>query len=183
VTANEALKAHYDQAWSLAHYLLHAGGGKHREALVAFVKALAAGDSAGEAWRAHFPDPGGFEKGWRQFWLDLPDDATPDVYATAAVQTLATFRGRAAAAGRQFHSFEGFLDEAEKGRLKFPPEQWLPPSLVAQALEWAPKGSKWADRPSGVSLALPEGSSIIADYTVNAGRGTSVDVRVVPKPD
>ena len=45
VTSNETLKAHYDQAWSLAQYLLHAGGGRHREGLVGFVKSLAAGDS------------------------------------------------------------------------------------------------------------------------------------------
>ena len=176
VTADEALKAHYDQAWSVVQYLLHANNGKHRGVLVEFIKSIGAGNSASDAWREQVLDTAELEAGWRRYWIEMPDEATPDLYATAAVQTLTSLRARAAAAGQSFKSFDEFLDAARTGRVKFPKDQWLPPSLVAAALEWTPKDARWELTDNGVELEMSGTRRFVGRYDIESGRVARVHV-------
>jgi hypothetical protein len=176
VTADEALKAHYDQAWSVVQYLLHADNGKHRGVLVGFITSIGTGKSAGDAWREQVHDIAELEAAWWRYWIDMPDDATADLYATAAVQTLTGLRARAAAAGQSFKSFDEFLDAARKGRVKFPKDQWLPPSLVAAALEWTPKDARWGLTDNRVELEMAGTRRFVGRYDIESGRVMRVHV-------
>ena len=118
----------YDQAWSIAQFLLHADGGRHRERLVEYVRSLGTGKSA-DATLAEI------ETRWRTYWLELPEHGTSELEAEATVATITSFLGRSAAQGQTFDSFEAFVRAARDGSVRCAKEQWLPPSMLVRALE------------------------------------------------
>jgi hypothetical protein len=63
----------YAQAWSMIHFFMHGEGGRHREALKAYIERLKAGDTAAEAFEAAFgaKDLDAMDAAWRKAF-DLP---------------------------------------------------------------------------------------------------------------
>ena len=134
--------AHYDQAWSMVQFLLHADAGKHKPRVVAYVQALGAEKAPPAAWDAAFSGLTGLEQRWKQYWLDLPESGAPDVLNEATVATLTSFLARAVAAGQQFDSFEAFARAARAGTLRCHREDWLPPVLLLRSLDTLPEKAR-----------------------------------------
>ena len=146
--------AHYDQAWSMLQFLLHADAGKHKPRVVAYVQALGAGKAPPAAWDASFSGLPGLEQRWKQYWLEMPDAGAPDVLNEATVATLTSFLARAAAAGQQFDSFEAFARAARGGTLRCHRDDWLPPALLLRSLDAIPKEARLSIQGRGRSTHL-----------------------------
>jgi hypothetical protein len=138
-----------------------------------------------DAWRENFGDDAqAFEQKWRDYWTKLPDHPTLDLYAKANVATLTSFLGRAWAQKQTFESFGSFIDAASNGRLKAYPEDWLPPGLLADALDQLEQQRKLGcsysflledgPRLPLVRCALPDGRQIVGKFAVKNGRIASV---------
>lgn len=71
----------YDQAWSVAHFLIHADNGKYADRFHRFLIETSEGKSVDQALEAAFgsADVTPFEKAWKQYVADLE----PDPVATA----------------------------------------------------------------------------------------------------
>jgi hypothetical protein len=126
--------ANYDQGWAMVHFLIHGDGGKYRDAFGRFMQAIGNHHPWRTAWADQFGnDTVGFEQRWSAYWSGLPDHPTLDLYTSATVATLTSYLARAAAAGQTFGSLDELLKAGEEDRLKLPADQWLPPSLWAEA--------------------------------------------------
>jgi hypothetical protein len=125
----------YDQAWSMVHFLAHGDGGRYQPVFVKFMNSLGRGQRWPSAWDESFGDITGFEQRWRDWWLKLPDDPTLDRQAEACLATLTSHLGRAFVAKQRFTNFEQFEQSARDGGLKIAPADWLPPTLLKNALD------------------------------------------------
>ncbi len=199
VTWNEQMTTeNYDQAWSMVHFLAHGDGGKYQKAFAAFVTDVARWQRWQVAWQKHFgTDIKAFEGAWRKFWTELPDNPTQDLYTQAVVRTLTGFLGRAHSRKQHFESAEEFFSAAEAGKLTFHPEDWLPPSLLTDALAKATRLGEWsletAPLPKGPKLILTTKddkrlvgtftagrSGRIGEVTVDNGSGSARDAGAKP---
>ena len=179
--------ANYDRAWSMVHFLVHADDGKYAKALTRFIIDTRSMRYE-NAWIRNFGrDIGAFERKWRDYWLAQPENPTADKYAQATVTTLAGFLGRAAAAGQTFDDMQAFVQTAARGELKVDKKDWLPPSLLAEAMARAPGLGRWsltqADR-AGMTLSLitPDGRTYTGAYVLRAGKVQSVKVTSAEAP-
>jgi len=129
----------YDQAWSMVHFLVHAEDGRYRKAFNGFMTLVGSGRGAAKAWEQSFGDSAGFEKKWRDYWMKLPENPASDVYDRATVATIASFWGRAIVRKQDIKDFGAFRQGAASKKLEIPvtDEDWLPPSLLAEALKVA----------------------------------------------
>ena len=75
---------------------------------------------------------------------------------------------------------------AKAGKPDYPPEQWLPPSLLVRAAAQAEKLDGWSldSRPSRPKLMLkrPDGTQLIGTYKIRRRRITNVTVTTRRKP-
>src|SRR5258708_6161140 len=101
--------ANYDQAWSLAHFLMQSDKGKYQEQLAKCLALDADGKSPEEAWTGSFGSLDTFEQKWKAYWLSMPDNPTLDLYAQAVVSSLTSFLGRAYSQGQTFKNLDEFL--------------------------------------------------------------------------
>jgi hypothetical protein len=166
---------YYDQAWSLVQFLLHGEDGRHRERVVRYVGALAEGRELRRAWESSFGDLGDLPERWRRYWDEMPEAGTAGLQTEAAVATVTSFVARAAAGGRPVDSLESLAAAARAGRLEQAAGDWLPPSLLYQALASVPEDATWKLERDG------EGGSVVASVAGGAtfaGRYTVVDGRV-----
>lgn len=169
----------YDQAWSMVQFLAHGGDGKYQEALGRFVAALGDNRPWQQAWRDIFGDTGGFEDRWRGYWTSLPDNPTIDLYAQANVATLTAFLARGVSQNQQFANLKAFEEAADAGTIKHLDQNWLPPSLLKQAMEQyrilARAGFTYTlTTPAGSRLpqllsVTPTGKRITGRYTLRNG--------------
>jgi hypothetical protein len=176
----------YDQAWSMVQFLAHGGNGMYQQAFIGFMRTIATGQQWDRAWLANFGSAEGFEKKWRDYWLKLPDDPTPDLYARADTQTMAGALARMTAQKRKFASFDQFVQAAGTGVIPCDPADWLPPHLVAGAFARVPemrkKGMTFdlstavASKPSTIVCTLKDGTKLIGRFTLRDGRVVAVVV-------
>lgn len=124
----------YDQGWSMVQYLLHGDGGKYHQPFSQFLSKLRDDQPWRQAWEEFFPDTKTLERNLRGYFTALEDDPTADLYAQAVLQTLSGFMARAGNRGQAFQTFGDFLAAAKSGRLAFPEQDWLPPSLLLEAI-------------------------------------------------
>jgi hypothetical protein len=124
----------YDQAWSMVQFLAHGDGGKYQKAFIAFMNALGRGKGKTEAWKIAFGDGRGFEDRWREHWTKLEEGSTDELYRRASVATITSFLARATAAGQSFESMQDFARAASEDQLKTNPEDTLPRSILATAM-------------------------------------------------
>ena len=165
----------YDQAWSMVHFLAHADGGRYQRAFNDFIGDVSRGMKWEHAWRSNFgTGTREFEQKWRDYWLSRPPDATADLYAKATVATLTSFFARALGERQVFESFERFCEAARAGRLKQHSKDWLPPSLLEQALRRVPECGEWQVRKrSGrfsIICTMADGTKLTGTFKVGNRR-------------
>ncbi len=157
---------HYDQAWSLVHFLAHADGEQYQTPFFDFLREVSRGQEWERAWLKHLGgDVEAFAERWRAYWLGLPADPTADLHAQTVVSTLTSFLARAASQRQTFNDADEFFAAARKGELKAHRKDWLPPDLLTRALEVAPHVGEW-------SLARRSGQRVL---TCTTSLGTVIE--------
>jgi hypothetical protein len=163
----------YDQGWSMVHFLVHGDGGKYRAAFSSFMIDLSHNRPWQRAWQDNFGEATGFEQRWRDWWKRLPDDPTADLYARATVVTLTSFIARAASQKQTFASFDDFSRSARSGKLSIAPDQWLPDSLLRDALEQCDKlsegGAALSLASTRLTCRLKSGITLTGRFTLRNG--------------
>ena len=168
--------ANYDQAWSMVHFLAHGEGGRYQQPFVNFMKLIGRGTPWPNAWAQTFGSAAGFEQRWKEYWLNLPQDPTKDLYAQAVTATFTSFLARAQTQKQQFSSFDEFLSAAKAGEVKTGQtiDDWLPPGLLQGAVD-ALKDSKlhWTLESKGkeplLAVDLPDGTRLVGSYFLRGG--------------
>jgi hypothetical protein len=168
---------HYDQAWSMVYFLVHANNGRYRKAFEGFMQEIGRNRSATTAWANAFGDAAGFEQNWLDYWKTLPDHPTADRYDRATVATIASFWGRALARKATFADYAAFTAAHRDGKYKQPDNapDWLPPALLADAIALAAESGSVELEPNAkgqprVVLTRKDGCRAIASVTL-AGAG------------
>ena len=135
----------YDQAWSMVHFLVHAEDGRYRDVFSAFIRDISGGRVTSQAFRDRFGrDLDAFRLAYDKWWLSLPDDPTRDRYTQAVCETLTSFLARAHSQGRTFETAEEFFTASRAGQPPCPAKQWLPPTLLEEALVKSPRLGRWS---------------------------------------
>jgi hypothetical protein len=170
---------HYDQAWSMVHFLAQAENGKYQDAFARYLQLVGKGTPSERAWSAAFGSVEGFEGRWKEFWTALPDNPTLDLYAQASVATLTSFLARSYSQKETFDSFEEFIKNDAKD-LKMASVDWLPPALFTEMKEMAAQlqreGAQFsftkrekAPLPQ-ILCTMPDGAKITGAFTLGANR-------------
>ena len=177
----------YDQAWSMIHFLAHAGGGKYQKRLDDFIRDVGhKGLTWEQAWLRSFgADTAAFERAWREYWLGLPEHPTARRYARAEVAVLNSFLARAHSQGQSFKDFDDFISAAEADNLKAHREDWLPFSLLHPLLGKIRTLGQWSldaegRKPPRLIRVLPDGTRLTGSSVVKKGRVLKAEVRVHP---
>jgi hypothetical protein len=127
---------HYDQAWSMVHFLAMAENGKYQDAFARFLQLVGKGNPWDRAWVTAFGNVEGFEEKWKHYWKSLPDNPTLDLYTKAVVSSLTSFLGRAYSQRQTFDTFDEFIAQDAR-ELKAAPADWLPPALYTEMKQMA----------------------------------------------
>lgn len=180
----------YDQAWVLVHFLAHGKGGRYADRFGEFLRqARGAGDWQ-KLWAAKLDgNVGALERECKEWWLGLSENPTRDQYVSATCATLTSFYARACAERQSFERVEDFFAASRDRTLKCKPNSWLPPALLENSLEQAPRCGKWrlekrgawrlmvCERPGGAkwegSFKLGTGGAV-KDVTVRQTGGDAV---------
>ena len=172
----------YDQAWSMVYFLAHAENGRYQKAFNGFMKNISHGMRWEDAWRKNFGSgTGAFERKWKEYWLSMPDDPSEAQRAEATVATLTSFYARAFSQRQIFQSFDAFAKAAASGQLKSHPSDWLPPSLLDEALQIAAANGKWEIRKRRgyqVVCTLEDGTELVGTFKVRNQRVVSDSIKV-----
>ena len=141
----ELRRENYDEAWAMVQFLAHGDDGKYQQAFIAFLRDVSRGTEWEKAWVKNLgSDVKAFQARWEEYWRNLPENPTLDLYAEATVATMTSFFARALAQRQKFETFDEFLQAAQAGRLKAARQDWLPPSLLKEALELVPHVGDWS---------------------------------------
>jgi hypothetical protein len=155
---------HYDQAWSMVHFLVHAEDGRYRKAFSAYMNQIGSGKSAKIAWQREFGDTAGFEEKWVAYWKGLSVDPTALTYNRAAAATIGSFWGRLLVRKQAVADYPALekLAKTDTLGLKNNASDWLPTSLLQGAI-------KTANAAGDVQLQLPKGRSPVVILTCKDG--------------
>ena len=172
---------HYDQAWSLVHFLAHADNEQYQTPFFNFLRDVSRGQEWERAWLKHFGgDVEAFAERWRAYWLGLPADPTADLFAQTVVSTLTSFLARAASQLQSFDDVDEFFAVARHGELKAHRKDWLPPDVLERALAAAPRVGEWSlGRRSGqrvLTCTTPRGTVLEGTFRTDSSRVKSVTV-------
>jgi hypothetical protein len=191
LTSHEAWNANlqienYDQAWSMVHFLAQGENGRYQDAFVNFMKLIGKGTPWPNAWKQTFGDAVGFEQKWKDYWLNLPENPTSDLYAQAVTAIFTSFLSRASTQKQTFDNFQEFLSNAQAGKIKVgrTVEDWLPPKLLSEAVEAVPhapvtwKIQHTAGKPPELIAELTDGTRMIGSFALSGGHATKVNVEV-----
>ncbi len=109
----------YDQAWALVEYLMR----EKPEVLDELIKG------------------GKLEENveWEKWWAQLPNQPARELYQRVATETVKAFVERAKRAGQRIESGEELEKAIREKSLKMKNEEWLPVSLLEQAIELGKK--------------------------------------------
>jgi hypothetical protein len=133
----ELLLANYDQAWSLIQFLAHGDGDKYQKSFNEFMNGIAGGHDPVIAFEHTIGDIDTFELKWKRYWMSLPDDPTPEIYAKAVTDILNSFLTRATGQGQTFQSFDEFVSAGTNEQVKTSNQDWLPPQLLKEGIAGA----------------------------------------------
>lgn len=179
----------YVQAWSMVHFLAHANP-RYQKAFVAFINEVSRGAGTHVAWEQRFGrGTEEFEEQWTLYWAAMSHQDILDPHIEAAVATLTSYYARAFSQKQVFQSADDFFAAARSGKLKAHSEDWLPPSLLKQALQVSDRVGPWqlrkaTGRPE-LLLSLPGGKRLVGAFQIDARKGRvqrgSVDVKTEGK--
>jgi hypothetical protein len=181
----------YDQAWSMVHFLVHADNGKYQSAFAACIRGISQGRSFDRAWLDSIGPIQGFEDRWKEYWLSQTPSPTSSLYARADVATLTSFLARATAEHQTFKDYQAFSAAAEAGELRISPQDWLPPSLLANTLrtmnadqhpELHPGLRSGQNKQPVLTMALPDGTLLTGWFSLQGTRVDQVNVEVDDLP-
>jgi hypothetical protein len=166
----------YDQAWSMAHFLIDGDKGKYRPAFNRYMTLIAKGADGEAAWHSVFgADNGAFEHAWLAYYQTLdPDAVNAPLLQQAATATVTSFLARAKASGIPVQTVDDLLQKQKAHQLIFKPdpEHWLPLSLLDQRLaavdspEWT---VTWNGLRPTVKAHFPKGPTITCTFTQQSG--------------
>jgi hypothetical protein len=173
----------YDQAWSMVHFLAHADKERYREPFGAFIRDVSYGKPWERAWVRHLgTQVNAFEDRWHEYWENLPDAPTAELYAQATFATMNSFYARAFSQRQFFDTAEEFLEAAATGDLKAHPDDWLPPTLLTSALKRVEDTDTWSIEKRGhrkvLVCATERGTEFISEFKIRNRRVRDVGVKV-----
>jgi hypothetical protein len=171
--------------WSLVHYLVHGEDGARREPFATFIRDTSTGRPWDAEWPRNFGDVDAFEKKWRAYWTALPDDPTADLYAEATLRTLTSFLARATARRQRFDTIDAFAASAAKGELRLHESEWLPQSILNDALTRAAAlrkaGGEFSlvpdpPRSPRILYVAKDGKKMVGRFTIKGSRVEEVTI-------
>lgn len=179
----ESNVANYDQAWSMVYFLAHGDNGRYRSRMDGFLLDMGRHAWPWErAWLKHFgPVDGSFEKAWRLYWLNLPDEPSRTGYADAMVITLTNFLAAAHSQKQEFATAEEFIAAAQEGKLKMTVGAGLVPNLLKSALDRGDVLCKWSlvnqpKKTPKLKCVLEDGTSITGSFTAG-GKAARTEIK------
>jgi hypothetical protein len=143
-----------------------------------------------DAWYQEFGGTTGFDKTWHDYWINLPANPTIELYARANISAFTSFFARSFSQQQKFATFDEFVKAAQQNQLKSHAADWLPPSVLAEALRahaalvrnkyvFALQGQS----PPALVCTLPDGRRVVGRFTIrNGGRVATVRTEVLGKP-
>lgn len=174
--------ANYDQAWSMVHFLVQAKAGKHQDAFAQFVNDIADGRGWRTAFERRFGDVQTLQRRYCRWWASLGQNPTADEYDFTTVQILTSYLARASSQGQTFKDVGGFFQAAREGELKHDPKQWLPPSLLADALQRSDGAGRWSLTQAKpwpeLVLTRADGAVFAGRFKAARGKATEVAVKI-----
>ncbi len=184
---NDALiGTNYDEAWSMIYFLAYANHGRYARPFTAYLRLFKQGMSSEAAWERIFGNnDADFEKLWEKYWLNMPPNATAELFARVQTEALTNFLARAYTLRQKFPSAQAFLTAAQDGSLKvyhFPKRLWLPPNLLRHASTYAPLIGKWSLTTIGLprlTCTMPDGTRIIGSFRLSDNHPEHVRVKVI----
>lgn len=161
----------YDQAWSMVHFLANGENGKYQKPFANFMRAVSAGTPWREAWVRQFGNSNNFENQWKKYWLSMPENESDLLYLQAATQSAASFMGRGLIQGQTFADWSAFVEAAEAGKLNINDANWLPPTVLADAVDFSKKHGTWTieirpKQPPMIVATTEDGTRAIAWCTL-----------------
>ena len=190
----------YLQSWSMAYFLLYGEGGRYLRPTEQFVGRI----GQGQPWQAAFVDcfgqPAGFQDAWARWWTAQPADLSKLDYLAATLRKLTSFAARSELGGVQVETF----DVLRSFNIAMPDAVWLPPGLLAEALEEADAharsdGGTWSiemrevpepafrrvgevrpDRRPSVVYRAADGTAYRGTYDVSRREIESIDIAAEP---
>lgn len=182
---NVDLKAeNYEQAWAMVYFLAHADNGRYQNAFTAFLREVSHKTGWEEAWERNFGrDVNAFQQRWEEYWTKLPEDPTADLLAETVALTMTSFYARALSQRQSFETADEFFQAAAAGTLKAHKQDWLPASLLTNALRRAPQLGEWSlERKSGRRLLLCKTlSGVVLEGSFHLERDRVKSVSVQPR--
>ena len=183
---NDSLnETNYDMAWSLVHFLAHSQRGRYQGELTRYIQDSAKGGDPLQAFAKTVGDPEKVEDAWIAYWRDLSESEVHLTYADAAVKTLSSFLGRAAAMQSRPVSIDKLAALAKSGDLPQPRGQELPLPLLIECLTWSRDLGSWrldqTPRPkANVTLQLDDGAIVQGSYIILRGRFDRINTWITP---
>ncbi len=181
---NDALMGtNYDEAWSMIYFLAYANHGRYAVPFTQYLRLYREGLDAQTAWERIFGNNDlAFQRLYVKYWLNMPPNATAELYAGVQTEALTNFLARACILKQRFDSAQSFLSAARNGTLKvyhFPNRLWLPPNLLKHALRESRHIGTWSIKRSGLPqliCTMPNGTQIIGSFQIADDRPVGVKV-------
>ncbi|HTV49110.1 MAG TPA: DUF1570 domain-containing protein [Phycisphaerae bacterium] len=180
----------YDQAWSMIYFLAWANHQRYAQPFTQYLILFHNGMPSDEAWDHIFGanSDADFQRLWRQYWLNMPDDPTAQLFAKAQTATLTSFLARAYMNGQRFSGMQEFIQDATNGSLKLfqlPSMLWLPNHMLQTALENAADVGEWGmefdpQKQPCIICQMPDGTRLVGRFELGDNRINAVIVTVVP---
>jgi hypothetical protein len=175
--AHEMNIKNYDQAWSMVHFLVYGDDGKYQQAFSQCIREISQGAPFDRAWLDTLGPADGFEQRWKAWWMAQPASPTHVLYARAAVATMTSFVARAYVQKQTFGTFDAFKSAVEDDRLQASTQDWLPPSLIKDAIRNYGEAPGWEisteqNKQPMVSFTIEDGTRVTGSFVL---RGLMVD--------
>src|SRR5437868_14670474 len=116
----------------MIYFLVHGKNEKYQKGFTTFIRALNQHEAYEKAWLENLGDATEFERRWKRYWRELPENVTADLRNKATVATLTSIVARLVAQNQTINDFSALNGMLVKG-LTLDDQHWLPESLVKQA--------------------------------------------------
>ncbi len=178
---------HYDQAWSMVHFLVHGMEGRFQPGFSAFIDSLGRGRDWKTAWTGNLPNLPILHKRYDEWWQAQDVGTGRLLWRKAMVATLTSYLARAHLQGLEFQTADDLFAAARAGRIENKPDTWLPPSLLERTLKKAAAHSPWTldtkRQTPALVLELTDGTILRGSFSATKGRiKTDVDIKPPAKP-